>query len=75
MVEKLRGIGCTDSEIISDLLELANDLCLERAFFVAFTQVLNTRVLGQKRIIDELVSGKLKPGGHKPPKPHLRLVK
>ena len=73
MVEKFRGIGCPDSEIISDLVQLANDLCLESAYFIAFTQILNVRVLAQDRIIDELVSGKLKPGDYKPPK--LYLVK
>jgi hypothetical protein len=75
MVEKFRGIGCPDHEIISDLVELVNDLCLESAYFIAFTQVLNVRVLAQERIIDELVSGKLKPGDYKPAKPHLHLVK
>lgn len=75
MVEKLKAVGCPDSEIISDLVELANDLCLESAYFMAFAQILNVRVLAQERIIGELVSGKLKPGDYKPPKLHLHLVK
>ena len=75
MVEELQRIGCTDSEIISDLVELVNDLCREHAHFVAFTQILNIKVLAQNRIIDELVSGKLKPGGPQPPKTRLSLVK